>query len=75
MNRTRSIQGRVEKYIQNLVIEPESNKLPGRHRHRCGDNVIVYLKKRYDDVDWINIAHDRVQWRTSFKMIVNLSTS
>jgi hypothetical protein len=54
------------------------NKLDGkrpvrRPRHRWEDNIKMYLKEtRCEDVDWIHLAQDRVQWQCSVNTVVNL---
>jgi hypothetical protein len=46
------------------VGNPEGKRILGRHRRRWEDNIKVVLRKiRWGDVDWINLAQDRDQWR------------
>jgi len=40
---------------------------------RWKDNITMDLREiRWKGVDWIHLAHDRVQWGVSFKKTMNL---
>jgi hypothetical protein len=46
------------------VGKPEGKRPLGRPRRRCVDNIKVDLSEiEWDDMDWINVAQDRDQWR------------
>jgi hypothetical protein len=42
-----------------LVKKPKGKRLLGKHRHRCEDNIKIYTE--CENVDWIDLAQDRVQ--------------
>jgi hypothetical protein len=45
----------------------------GKPRHRCGHNIKMDIKEIvFEDVDWINQAQDRYQWRITFDTIMML---
>jgi hypothetical protein len=46
-----------------LVGKPEGKRLLGRPRHR---------EIGWDDMDWIDMAQDRDQWRALVNMVLNL---
>jgi hypothetical protein len=47
-----------------LVGKPEGKRPVGRPRRRWEDNVKLDLREiGWDDMDWIDLAHDRDQWR------------
>jgi hypothetical protein len=59
-----------------LVGKPEGNRPLGRPRHRCIDNIRIYLVGTgWDDVDWIDLAHDRDKWRALVNAVMNLEVS
>jgi hypothetical protein len=46
-----------------LVEECEGKRLIGRCKLRSEDNIDVVIKETFcEDVDWINLDQDRVQW-------------
>jgi hypothetical protein len=56
-----------------LVGEPEGKRPLGRLRRRWVDNMKMDLRRiRWDDVDWIDLAQDRDQWKALLKMVINL---
>lgn len=43
-----------------FIENPERNRLVGRTRHTCEDNVKMYVKeKTLEGVEWIQVAWDR----------------
>jgi hypothetical protein len=45
----------------------------GRQRHKWEDNIKIYLKEiGFEDVDWIHLAHDKVQSRALVNTVMNL---
>jgi hypothetical protein len=57
------------------VGKPEEMRPLGRPRCRRVDNVMDLRKIRWDDTDWIHLAHNRDQWRGLVKMVMNLQVS
>jgi hypothetical protein len=56
-----------------LVGRPEGKRLLGRPRRMWEDNIKMYLREiGLDEVNWIQLAQYRVQWRTSVSMVMNL---
>ncbi|KAJ4429845.1 hypothetical protein ANN_22049 [Periplaneta americana] len=56
-----------------LVGRPEGKRPLGRPRCRREDNIKMDLREvGYDDRDWINLAHDRDQWRAYVRTAMNL---
>jgi hypothetical protein len=56
-----------------LVIKIEEKKTFGRSRCRWEDNIYIDLEEiRWEVLDWIHMAQDRVKWRAFVKMVMNL---
>ena len=56
-----------------LVGKPEGKRPLGRARHRWKDNINIDLREVGCDAgDWVNLAHDRVQWRAYVRTLMNL---
>jgi hypothetical protein len=56
-----------------LVGRPEGKRPLGRPRRRWEDNIKMDLREiRIDGANWIQLAQDRVQWRTCVNTIMNL---
>jgi hypothetical protein len=56
-----------------LVGRPEGKKTPGRPRRRWEDNIKMDLREiGIDGANWIQLAQDRVQWRTCVNTVMNL---
>jgi hypothetical protein len=56
-----------------LVGEPEVKGLLGRTRRRWEDNIKMYLRDiGWGDVDWIDLARDRDQWKALVNTTLNL---
>ena len=54
-----------------LVGKPERKRSLGRPKRRWQDNIKMDLMKVVCDGDWIDLAHDRDQWRAYVKAIMN----
>jgi hypothetical protein len=54
-----------------LVGNPEGKSPPGGLRRRWVDNIKINLE-RWDCMDWIDLAQDRVQERTLVNTVMNL---
>jgi hypothetical protein len=55
------------------VGKPERKRPLGRPRRRCVDNIKVDLREiGWDDMDWIDLAEDRDQWRAHVNRVMNL---
>jgi hypothetical protein len=56
-----------------LVGRSEGNKPLGRSRRRWVDNIKIDLRDiGWDDMDWIDLAEDRDQWRALVNTVMNL---
>jgi hypothetical protein len=56
-----------------LVGTPEGKTPLGRPRPRWGDNIKINLRDiGWDGMDWIDLAHDRDQWRAPVNTVMNL---
>jgi hypothetical protein len=56
-----------------LVGRPECERPLGRPRRRWEDNIKIDLREiGIDGANWIQLAQDRVQWRTFVNMVKNL---
>jgi hypothetical protein len=56
-----------------LVGKPEEKRPLERPRRRCVDNIEMDLREvGWDDIDWIDLAQNRDQWRALVNMILNL---
>jgi hypothetical protein len=56
-----------------LVGKPEGKRPPGRSRCGWVDNIEMDLREiGCNDVDWIDMAQDRDQWRALVKTVLNL---
>jgi hypothetical protein len=59
-----------------LVGKPEGKRTLGRPRRRWVDNIKMDLKEiKWEDVDSIDMAQDRDQWRALVNKIMNLRVS
>jgi hypothetical protein len=51
-------------HIGYLVGKPEQKRPLGRRKRRCVNNIKIDLREiGRNDMDWIDLAHDRDQWR------------
>jgi hypothetical protein len=56
-----------------FVLEPEGKRPLGRAIRRWVDNIKMDLRERgWDEVDWIDMAQDRDQWRVLVNTVLNL---
>jgi hypothetical protein len=56
-----------------LVRKPERKRQLGRPRRRWMDNVKMDLREiGWGDMDWIDLAQDRDQWRALANTVMNL---
>jgi hypothetical protein len=56
-----------------LVGRPEGKRPLGRPRRRWEDNIKMDLREKgIDGAKWIQLAQDRVQWRTFVNTVMNL---
>jgi hypothetical protein len=55
-----------------LVGKPEGKRPPGRPRRRWEDNIKMDLiETEWGGMDWIELAHDRDQWRALVNTVMN----
>jgi hypothetical protein len=53
--------------------KPEGKRPPGKPRRRWFDNIKMDLKEiGWDEVDWIDMAQGRDQWRALVNTVLNL---
>jgi hypothetical protein len=55
-----------------FVENPEGKRPLGRYRCRFEDNIKIDLKDGCEDVNLMNLAEDRVQWRDVVRTVINL---
>jgi hypothetical protein len=56
-----------------LVGKPEGKRPLGRPRCRWVDNIKMNLREmEWDDMDWIDLAQDKDQWRDLVNTVMNL---
>jgi hypothetical protein len=56
-----------------LVGKPQGTRPLGRSRRRWVDNITRDLREiALDDMDWIDLAQDRDQWRALVSTVMNL---
>jgi hypothetical protein len=56
-----------------LVERPEWKRLLGRPRRRWEDNIKMDLREiGINGANWIQLAQDRVRWRTFVNTVMNL---
>jgi hypothetical protein len=56
-----------------LVRKPEGKKQLGRPRRRRVDNTKIDLREIvWDGMDWIELDHNRDQWRALVNTVINL---
>jgi hypothetical protein len=56
-----------------LVGKPEGKRPLGRRRHRWVENIKIDLREIvWDGMDWIDLAHDREEWRALVNTVMNI---
>jgi hypothetical protein len=56
-----------------LVVTPEGKRPLGITRRRWKDNIKMDLREiGWGDMDWIDLAQDRDQWRALVNTVMNL---
>ena len=56
-----------------LVCKPEGRSPLGRPRHRCEDNITMYLQEiGWYGVNWIDLPQDRNRWWAVLSAVMNL---
>jgi hypothetical protein len=59
-----------------LVGKPEGKRPLRRRRRRWVDNIKMDLREiGLDGIDWIDLAHDRDQWRALVNTVMDLRVS
>jgi hypothetical protein len=70
------MHGRNEKCIEILVIKSGGKRTLRRPRHKWEDNIKMDLREiEWEGVDWIHMAHYRIQWKAFMNTIMNLQVS
>jgi hypothetical protein len=65
--------GRRGMHIRILLGKPEGKGLLGRPRRRWVDNIkIDLIEIEWDDMDWIDLAQNRDQWRALVNTVMNI---
>jgi hypothetical protein len=74
MGRACSTNGGEERNAYGILVgKPEGRRPLGRPRRRWMDNVKMDLREiGWDDMDWIDLAQDRDQWRALVNTVMNL---
>jgi hypothetical protein len=55
-----------------LVGKPAGRRLLGRPRRRWDNIKMDFRETGWGGMDWIDLAHDRDQWRALMNMIMNI---
>jgi hypothetical protein len=73
MGRACSTKGEGRNAYRVLVVKLEGKRQLGKFRHRREDNIKTALREiGWNDMDWINVAQDRDQWRAFVNRIMDL---
>jgi hypothetical protein len=73
MGRTCSTNGKKRNAYRILMRNPEGKRPLGRPRRRWVDNIKMDLREiGWDDMDLIDLAQDRDQWRALVNVVMNL---
>jgi hypothetical protein len=68
-----STHGRDEKRKPYFVCKTLREEPLGRPRRRWEDDIRMVLREtRWEDVDWIHLAHHGDQWRSLVNMVMNV---
>jgi hypothetical protein len=71
-----SIHWKVINAYKIFVRRPKGKRPLGRHRHIWEDNIKIDLVEiGWKGVDWIHMAHDRVQWQAFVNTVMNFQVS
>jgi hypothetical protein len=63
---------RHEKCIQNFSLKPRREEIIRKHKRRWENDIKMNFKEiGYEDVDWVYLAQDRVQWRALWNTVMN----
>jgi hypothetical protein len=66
----------VEIKVHIQLVNLEGKRPPGRPRHRWENNIKMAFKgTSCQNVDWVQLAQDRVQWRAVLNMAMKLRVS
>jgi hypothetical protein len=72
IGRAYSTHGEEARCIPDFVGKPEGKRPLGRPRRRWEYNIRMALREiGWGDVDWIDLAQDRDQWRALVNTIMN----
>jgi hypothetical protein len=72
MGRACSTNGEKRYACRILVGNPEGKRPLGRPRRRLVDNIKMDLRDiGWDDMDWIDLAQGRDQWRVLVNMVMH----
>jgi hypothetical protein len=65
---------REEKGVYRILVGRSEGKRPlGRPRRRWENKIKIDLREiRIDEANWIQLAQDRVRWRTCVSTVMNL---
>jgi hypothetical protein len=73
MDRTCSTNGEKRNEYRILVGMSEGKRPLGRPRRRWVDNIKIDLREiEWDDMDWIDLAQNRDQWRALLNTVLKL---
>jgi len=73
MGGARSAYGGGERLVQDFDGKPEGKRPLGRPRRRWEDNIKMDLQEvGCRDMDWIELAQDRIRWRALVDAAMNL---
>jgi hypothetical protein len=65
--------GEKRKAYRILLGKPKGKRPLGRRRRRWVDNIKINIREiGWDDMDWIDLAQDRYQWRALVNTVMNL---
>jgi hypothetical protein len=65
--------GKKRNVYRTSVRKPEGKRPLGRPSHKLVDNIIMDLKDMgWDGMDWIDLSHDRDQWKALVNMVMNI---
>jgi hypothetical protein len=73
MDRARSKHGAKRNAYRILVGKQVGKRQLARPRRRWEDNIKMYLRDTgWGGIHWIDMAHDRDQWKTLVNTVMNL---